>query len=36
VKKPFFPITVVEGGDGKEIYDEEMFGPVFTLYKAKD
>lgn len=34
VQSPFYPITVIEGTD--EVYDEEMFGPIYTLYRAKD
>lgn len=34
IEKPFFPITVIEGTE--EVFDEEMFGPVWTLYRAKD
>jgi hypothetical protein len=33
IEKPFFPITVIEGTE--EVFDEEMFGPVWTLYRAK-
>ena len=29
--KPFFPITVIEGSD--ETWDEELFGPVFQLFR---
>lgn len=32
MKKPFFPITVIECA--KEEWDEELFGPVYLLYKA--
>ena len=32
MKKPFFPITVIEGSD--ETWDEELFGPVFQLFRA--
>ena len=32
MKKPFFPITVIEGSD--EIWDEELFGPVYQLFRA--
>ena len=35
MKKPFFPITVIEGSD-TEVWDEEIFGPVYQLFKAKD
>ena len=34
VQRPFFPITVIEGTD--EEYDHEMFGPVFSLFKAEN
>jgi len=34
-KKPFFPITVYEG-DPDNPYNEELFGPVFKLFKARD
>lgn len=34
MKKPFYPITVIEGTD--EVYDHELFGPVFSLFKAKN
>lgn len=33
MKRPFFPITVIEAA--KEGWDEELFGPCFTLYKAE-
>jgi acyl-CoA reductase-like NAD-dependent aldehyde dehydrogenase len=32
MKKPFFPITVIEGSD--EIYDQELFGPIYQIFKA--
>jgi acyl-CoA reductase-like NAD-dependent aldehyde dehydrogenase len=32
MKKPFFPITVIEGSN--EVWDEELFGPVYKLYRA--
>ena len=32
MKKPFFPITVIEGTD--QTWDQELFGPVFQLFKA--
>ena len=32
MKKPFFPITVIEGSD--EVWDEELFGPVYQLFRA--
>lgn len=34
-QKPFFPITVIEGTDS-EVYDDETFGPVFTIFKAEN
>jgi acyl-CoA reductase-like NAD-dependent aldehyde dehydrogenase len=34
MKRPFFPITVIEGSD--EVWNEELFGPVFQLFKAED
>lgn len=34
MKKPFFPITVIEGSD--EPWDEECFGPVFKLFRAEN
>jgi acyl-CoA reductase-like NAD-dependent aldehyde dehydrogenase len=34
IEKPFFPITIIEAES--EILDEEIMGPVFILYKAKD
>lgn len=34
MKKPFFPITVIEGSD--ETWDEELFGPVFQLFRANN
>ena len=32
MKRPFFPITVIEGSN--EVWDEELFGPVFQLFRA--
>ena len=32
MQKPFFPITVIEGSD--ETWDQELFGPVFQLFRA--
>jgi succinate-semialdehyde dehydrogenase/glutarate-semialdehyde dehydrogenase len=32
--KPFFPITVIEGCD--ETWDEELFGPVFQLFRVEN
>jgi succinate-semialdehyde dehydrogenase/glutarate-semialdehyde dehydrogenase len=32
--KPFFPITVIEGSD--EPWDEELFGPIFQLFRIED
>lgn len=34
MQKPFFPITVIEGSD--ETWDEELFGPVYQLFRAED
>lgn len=34
MKAPFFPITVIEGSD--EPWDEELFGPVFQLFRIED
>jgi len=34
MKKPFFPITVIEGNEN--IYDQETFGPIFSLFEAKN
>lgn len=31
--KPLFPITVIEASP-KEPFDEELFGPIFPLFKA--
>ena len=33
MKKPFFPITVIEAPNQE--WDEELFGPVFQLFKVK-
>ena len=32
MKKPLFPITVIERTN--EVWDEELFGPVFQLFRA--
>jgi acyl-CoA reductase-like NAD-dependent aldehyde dehydrogenase len=32
MKKPHFPITVIEGTD--ETWDMELFGPCFQLFRA--
>jgi succinate-semialdehyde dehydrogenase / glutarate-semialdehyde dehydrogenase len=32
--KPFFPITVIEGSD--EPWDEELFGPIFQLFRIEN
>ncbi len=34
MKRPFFPITVIEGSD--EVWDEELFGPVYQLFRAEN
>ena len=34
VERPFFPMTVIEGTD--EEYNHEMFGPIFSLFKAEN
>lgn len=34
MKKPFFPLTVIEAPN--EEWDEELFGPIFQLFKVKD
>ena len=34
MKKPFYPITLIEGSE--EIFDEELFGPVYTFFKAEN
>ena len=33
MKKPLFPITVIEGTD--ETWDEELFGPCYQLFRAE-
>ena len=32
MKRPFFPITVIEAAN--EEWDEELFGPCFQLFKV--
>lgn len=34
IKRPFFPLTVYDASD--EVFDEELFGPIFPLFKAKN
>lgn len=34
VERPFFPITIVEGG--RQPFDQELLAPIYFLYRAKD